>query len=117
MATMTYRLLSASTQGKAIKVAATSSAGTTIHQAVVGTTDIDIVFIYAQNTDTADRKLTLEWGGTTSPDDLIEVTIEAESGLKLVAPGIPLQNELFVKAFASVADVVTIHGYVHRYDA
>jgi hypothetical protein len=118
MATMTYNLLSGSpANGRGIKVAATSSAGTTIHTAVSGTTDIDIIYLYAVNTDSTDRKLTLEWGGTSAPDDLIEVTIEAESGLKLIAPGIPLQNSLVVKAFAAEANVIIIHGYVHRYDA
>ena len=116
MATMTYELLSGSTNGKAIKVAATATAGTTIHTAVAGTTDIDQVYLYAMNTDGTDRKLTLEWGGTTAPDDLIEVTIPAESGLTLVAPGLPLQNGLIVKAFAASANVITIHGYVHRVD-
>ena len=113
---MTYELLSGSTNGKGIKVAATATAGTTIHTAVAGATDIDQVYLYAMNTDGSDRKLTLEWGGTTAPDDLIEVTITAESGLTLVAPGLPLQNGLIVKAFASSANVITIHGYVHRVD-
>lgn len=118
MATMTYRLLSGTpANGRGIKVVRTATAGTLIHTAIVGTTDIDIIFLYAVNSDTADRKLTLEWGGVTVPDDLIEVTIEAESGLKLIAPGIPLQNELVVRAFAAAANVITIHGYVHRYDA
>ena len=119
---MTYNLLSGSTQGKGIKLTDTSTSGNTdagylIHTAVAGTTDIDIVYLYAMNTDSSDRKLTIEWGGVTSPDDLIEVTIEAESGLKLVVPGLPLQNGLHIKAFAATANVITIHGYVHRYDA
>jgi hypothetical protein len=41
------------------------------------------VWIYAMNTDTTARKLTLEWGGTSSPDDLIEITLPAEPGLVL----------------------------------
>ena len=69
------------------------------------------------NTDSSDRKLTLEWGEATAPDGNIEVTIGAEAGLVLVAPGLPLQNGLVVKAFASAANVVTIHGYVHRVTA
>jgi hypothetical protein len=44
------------------------------------------------------------------------VSIPAKSGLYLVAPGIMLQNELVVKAFASVANVVIMHGYVNRLD-
>ena len=114
MASYSKQLLSGSTNGKAIKVAATSSAGTTIHTAVSGTSSIDEVWLYATNTSSSDVKLTVEWGGTTSPDDLIEATITAEAGLTLIAPGIPLQNSLVVKAFAGTTNVVTIHGYVNR---
>ena len=41
MATYSKQLLSGGTNGKNIKVAATATAGTTIHTAVAGTTDID----------------------------------------------------------------------------
>ena len=123
MATMSYHLLSGTpANGRGIKLTDTATsvntdAGYLIHTAVSGTSDIDQVYIYAMNTDGSDRKLTIEWGGTTSPDDLIEVTIAAESGLVLVVPGLPIQNGLLIKAFASLADVITIHGYVHRVTA
>lgn len=117
MAVFEKQLLSASTNGRPIKVAATSSTGTTIHTASTGTTDIDEIWLYAVNSDTTDRKLTLEWGGTTAPDDLIEETIPAESGLFLIAPGLVLQNGLLVTAFAATADVILIHGFVNKIDA
>ena len=117
MATMSYLLLSGSTQGKGIKVAQDATAGTTIHTAVAGTSNIDQIYLYAVNTSGVDKKLTLEWGEATAPNGNIEVTIGAESGLVLVAPGIPLQNGLVVKAFAATADVIVIHGYVHRVTA
>ena len=116
MATMSYGLLSGSANGRGIKITATASTGTVVHTAVAGTTDVDIVHLYAQNTDTADRKLTIEFGGTTAPDDLIEVTIEGESGLKLVVPGLPLQYGCVVGAFASVGSVISVFGYTHRVD-
>ena len=116
MATISKQFLSGSTQGKGIKVVQTATAGTTIHTAVSGTTDIDEIWLWAVNSDTVDRKLTLEWGEATAPDGNIEVTIEAESGLTLIAPGILLQNSLVVKAFAAAANVVIIHGYVNRID-
>ena len=117
MATYSKQLLSGGTNGKNIKVAATSSAGTTIHTAVAGTSDMDEVWLYACNTDSSDRKLTIEYGGTTSPDDLSEVTIEAEAGWVLIVPGMLLQNGLIVKAFAASANVVNINGYVNRITA
>lgn len=115
MASYSKVLLSGSTQGKGVKVAATSiGSGTTIHTAVSGTSSIDFITLYAQNTDTQSRKLTIGWGGTTDPDDLIEVTIPAESGLVPVAIKLPLQNSLIVKAAAAAANVIIIFGEVSR---
>lgn len=117
MATFTKRALSGSTNGRGIKVVQTATAGTTVHTAVAGTDDFDEVWLWAVNSDTVAAKLTLEWGGTTSPDDLIEVSLEGESGLVLVAPGLLLQNGLIVRAFADAANVVLIHGFVNRITA
>jgi hypothetical protein len=117
MATFEKLILSGSTNGRAIKVAATGTAGTTIHTGSTNTAVIDEIWLYAQNTDTTDRKLTIEWGDTSSPDDLIEIGIPKESGLTLVAPGLLIKgaaSALVVRAFAETADVVTIHGYVNR---
>ena len=115
MATFTKTLLSGSTNGKAIKVAATSTAGTTIHTAVSGTSSLDEVWLYAHNSSSATVKLTLEWGEATAPDGNIEINIGAEgTGLVLVSPGLLLQNSLVIKAFAGTANVVTLTGYVNR---
>lgn len=117
MANFTKLILSASTNGRAIKVGTTGTPGTLIHEGSATATTIDEVWLYAQNTDTTARKLTIEWGGTSSPDDLIELTIPAESGLTLVAPGLLIKGnatELEVRAFAATADVITIHGFVNR---
>lgn len=118
MATYSKLILSGSTDGRGIKVAATSSPGTTIHTGSSTATTIDEIWLYAMNTDTTARLLTVQWGGTTSPDDSIQVTISAQSGLTLVAPGLTIKGNasaaLIVKAFAAAANVVTIHGYVNR---
>lgn len=112
MATFTKVLFSGSTNGKNIKVAATSTPGTTIHTAHASA--LDEIWLWAVNSDSTDRKLTIEFGGTTSPDDTIEVTILAESGLIIVLPGILLTNSLVVKAFAAAANVVLVNGFVNR---
>ena len=117
MATYSKQRLSAGTNGKHIKVVAPASAGTTIHTAVSGTSNLDELWLYAMNTDSSDRKLTIEYGGTTSPDDLIEQTLTTEAGWTLVIPGLLLQNGLIVKAFAAAANVVVINGYVNRITA
>ena len=117
MTTYSKVLLSGCVQGKGIKVVATATAGTTIHTAVAGTSSMDEIWLYAVNSDTTERKLTLEWGEATAPDGNIELTIPAESGLVLVVPGLLLQNGLVIKAFAAAANVVLIHGYVNRVTA
>lgn len=114
MATLTKNKLSGSTNGRGIKVVATATAGTTIHTAVSGTTDFDEIYLYAVNSDTTDRKLTIEFGGTTSPDDTIEITVPAESGLFTIIPGLLLNNGTVVKAFCATANVVVLHGFIHE---
>lgn len=116
MASFTSEFLSATPgNGRMIKVAATATPGTTIHTAVTGTTSVDEIWLWAVNSDTTPRKLTIEWGGTTSPDDTIEQTIPAESGLIMVVSGLRLNNGLVVKAFAATANVILIGGQVNRY--
>lgn len=116
MATFSKTKLSASTDGRAIKVAAIATAGTLLHTASVTVGTMHEVWLYAMNTDTTSHKLTIEFGGTTAPDDLIEVTVPAEGGLMLVAPGLLLMGNaspLAVRAFADAANVVTIHGFAN----
>lgn len=120
MANFDKLTLSGSTDGRPILVAATSSPGTTIHTGSTTTTTFDEVWIYAMNTDTTARKLTVQFGGTTSPNDEIEVTIQPEAGLVTIVPGFPIKGNataLVVRAFAATANVVTIHGFVNRITA
>lgn len=122
MATYTKVKLSGSTDGRAIKVAATSiGSGTTIHTGSSTATTYDEIWLYAQNTDTSAIKLTIGWGGTTDPDDLIEVTVQPEAGLVCIAPGLLIKGNattaLIVKAAAATADKITIHGFVNQITA
>lgn len=102
---------SASTNGKPIKVAATATAGTTFHTAHA--TALDEVTMYLSNTDSVDRTVTVEFGGVTSPDNLMKFTVPAGDSI-LAVPGIPLTSSLVVGVFASAANVITMWGYVNR---
>ena len=116
MATFTKNILSGSTNGRAILVTATASAGTTIHTGSTSTSVQQEVWLYAHNADTTARKLTVEFGGTTAPGDIIELTVPAESGLTLVTPGLILKGTataLVVRAFAATASQVSIIGYTN----
>ena len=115
MATTVSRIpLSGSTHGRGIKVAATASTGTTIHTATSSTSDCDVVTLYAYNSSASAVNLTIQWGGTSTPDDDIKLSIPATSGLTLVVPDMVLRNSLVVAAYAGTTNVITLHGFVNR---
>jgi hypothetical protein len=118
MATFTKVALSGSTQGKAIKVAATASTGTTIHATGTSSTIIDEVWLYAYNSSTGPVSLTIQFGGTTAVDNDIKIDIPPTSGLTLVVPGLILTGTgaaaNTVAAFAGTTNVITLSGYVNR---
>jgi hypothetical protein len=118
MATFTKVLLSGGSQGKAIKVVATASSGTTIHTTGTSSTDEDEIWLYAYNSASTATALTIQFGGTTAVDNDIKVTIPSLSGLTLVVPGLILTGDgttgATVRAYAATTNVVTISGYVNR---
>ena len=111
-----YKLfLSGSTNGRQIPVSATSSGGTTIHTTSATLVHKDEIWLWAHNTHATDNvTVTLEWGGTTDPDDLMPTTIAAGVGMVQLVPGLILNNGLIVKAYASQADQIVISGFVCR---
>ena len=116
MAQVAKRKLSASTSGRGVKVAATSTPGTTVHTAYTTSTTAgayDEVWLYAYNSDTVDRLITVELGGATSPDDHVKVTIPAQQGRFLVLDGAVLQGGLSIGVFAAAANVIVITGFVN----
>tara|TARA_R100000664_G_scaffold13884_1_gene21963 strand:- start:590 stop:958 length:369 start_codon:yes stop_codon:yes gene_type:complete len=122
MATYSKHTLSPSpADGTGIKLAVDSGTFTTIHTTTTTATTLDEIWLYASNTDTTDRKITLKFGGTTDPDDFIEYTVTAEGGLQLVLPGLILAGKastgLILLGGAAVADKVTVFGYVNRITA
>lgn len=122
MATFAKKTLSGSTDGRGILVTPTSSAGETIHTASSTATTFQELWIEAYNSHSSDVDLTIEFGGTTSPDDHIKQTIPAGSagdykGTIKVIEGLVLKGNatpLVIKAFASVADKITLFGYVNE---
>ena len=116
MATFSKSILSNSTDGKGIKVAATATAGTLIHTGSATAATLHEVWLYAVNSSASDVKLTIEWGEATAPDGNIEYTVKAENGLYLIVPGLLLKGNataLTIKAFAATTNVIVVHGYVN----
>ena len=113
MATYTKELLSGSTDGLGIKIAATTiGTANTIHTA--SATAKDEAWIYAVNNSTSAIKLTICWGGVTDVDHTVEYTVPAEDGLKCIIPGLVITNSKVIKAFAATANQIVIYGFVNR---
>lgn len=111
MAVFNKVILSGSTNGRPVSVSATASPGVSIHTADASA--IDEVWIYAVNRHTSDVVLTIELGGTTTGDQ-ITVTLPTGGGPQLVIPGTPMTNSTVTQAFADVASVVSVFGWVNR---
>lgn len=109
---------SASTQGKGIKVVQTSTVGTPIHTTGVSASVVDRIYLFAFNSDTADRVLTIEFGGVTAPDQNIVLTIPTRAGDVLVVDGRMLLGNgiagLTTGAFCPTANVIIVSGWVMR---
>lgn len=118
MAAFTKLLLSGSTGGGGIKVAATATPGTTIHTTETSDTILDEVWLYAHNPSAALVVLTIEWGGIAVPEDQIKLTIPAQAGLTLVVPGLLLTGNGLagrtIQAFAGTTNTIVMTGYVNR---
>lgn len=106
-------LLSGSTDGRPIAVAATGTPGTLIHTAHA--TDIDELWLYANNRSAAAATLTIEFGGTANSDHTVEaLSIPANSGPVLISDGLRLTGALVVRAFSGTANAINLSGYVDR---
>jgi hypothetical protein len=112
MPTYSTVLPSGGSNGRPIKIGATSSPGTLFHQAHA--TAHDEIYLYVFNTSNAEKKVTIELGGTTSPDDTIEQRIPPEAGKVLVVRGIRLSGSVNIRAFAETADILCMVGNINR---
>lgn len=116
MATYSRVLLSGSTSGRQIPVAATATAGTLIHTAIAGATSFDEIYLWASNVTGSAATLTVEWGGVTDPGDHIvkAYSIPANSSRYPLVTGEVLNGGLAVRAFSGTASAINIGGYVNR---
>lgn len=116
MTTYSRVLLSGSTNGKPIPVAAVATPGTTIHTAIAGTASFDELYLWASNITGAAATLTIEWGGVTDPGNHIvkAVSIPANSPPIPVVTGQVLNGGVVCGAFSGTASAINITGYVNR---
>ena len=109
-------LLSGSTSGRQIPVAATATPGTLIHTAVAGAASFDEVYLWAVNVTNAARTVTVEWGGVGDPGDhaVKTYTLPPYSPRIPIVTGEVLNGGLVVRAFCDSASGVNIGGFVNR---
>jgi len=103
--------------GLLINSGSSGVAGPTIHTGSTNTSVIDEVWLYAVNYDTTDRKLTIQYGGTTAGTNEIEYTVKAENGLYLIVAGLLLSGNATAKlitAYAATNTSIVVYGYVNR---
>jgi hypothetical protein len=116
MATFSRQLLSGSTSGREIPVAATATPGTLIHTAIAGAAAFDEIYLWASNVTGAAATLTLEWGGVTNPGDHMvkSYSIPANSAPIPIATGQVLNGGLVVRAFSDTGSAINLGGFVNR---
>ena len=118
MATYSRMGLSGTTNGRTLNVTATAGGASsqTIHTAVTGTSSWDEIYIWASNASAVVATLTIEWGGTSDPNDLIckALSIPANSPPIPGVTGEVLQNGILCKVFSGTSGVINITGYINR---
>ena len=107
--------------GTGIALAIDSGTFTTIHTTTTTASTLDEIWMYAVNSHSADLKVTIRFGGVEEPEDYIETTVTAESGLVLLVPGLILQGMAstgqIILGAAATGDEVAVYGYVNRITA
>ena len=107
--------ISGCSNGRGIKVTGTGTGdANTIHTATSTAGVIDEVWLYCYNSGAANLVLYLCLGGTTDPDDIVKITIPAQTGDILVLAGECFNGGVVIKAFADFANYLVIRGYVNR---
>lgn len=115
MATFTKVLLSGSTGGRNVKVAATSSPGTLIHTTGTSATIIDEITLTVINMSSAAATALVQNGGTTSTDDHIQMSLDPYEVRQLViclcGTGAAGRE---VRVVGSSANIINVAGWVNR---
>lgn len=106
-------ILSNSTSGRPIAIAATATPGTLIHSH--SGNGIDEVWIWVTNRTATAATLTIEWGGTGSADQLTQaLSIPANSSPILIVAGEVIQGNLNIRAFSGTTNALNVSGFVNR---
>ena len=105
---------SGSTNGLGVQLTTTDAAsGVTVHTTSTDAAVMDELYVYAVNLATEVKRVYLMYGSTDAVDVLVN-DIPSLSGLTFMIPGLPLENAKVLKAYAETANVIVVHGHIHR---
>lgn len=118
MPTFTKIPLSQSTNGKSILLSLSASPGTLIHTTSGDNATIDEVWLYASNNTTYDSNTTFFWGNTAVEDLVLQLNVQAYTGMTMIFPGTILKGDgvdgSTIYAYTQIPSAVNITGYINR---
>lgn len=116
MATYAPQLLSGSTNGRPIPVAATATPGTLLHTATSTAGAFDEVYLWVSNVTGTLATLTIEWGGVTDPGSHMvkALDVPAKTTSIPIATGQRVTGGVEIRAFSGTAGALNITGNVNR---
>jgi len=113
--------LSQTAIGAGILLTSTGVPGVQLHATQNNATDLDEIWLYANNTGASDAVLTVYWGLTGATNILGPINVQAYAGPILVSPGFVLEGSgstaSVVYGLSSVASGINVYGYVNRITA
>lgn len=109
---------SESTNWRGIKIARAATPGDLIHKTSGEADVIDEVYLWVEHTNAGSggvfTTVTVEFGGVTSPDDLMVRDIPIQKAFQVVK-GRPISGaNLEIRVFADVSGEITVWGYINR---
>lgn len=119
MPTFTKHVFSELDDGHPVNVGSTSAPGTLIHTVGATATDgseFDSVYLFMSNSTANSQLVTVLFGGTSTDQHNVTLTLAARDGPNLVVPGWPLTGtDSTVYTFTSTStEGVVVTGYVNR---
>lgn len=119
MATISRNILSGSTHGRPLALAADSGNFTAVHTGPTTAADLIEIYLYLSNISTSQEIVTIAIGGTADGDK-IKVKVPAESTV-LALPGITIKGDggsgVAITAASTTAAKVNATGYINLIDA
>ena len=103
------------TNGALLPVVAVASPGTLFHQMQATATDaLEMVYLDAVNTATADRTLNVEFG-STGTEDFFNILLKADEGVNRIVAGWALTaTNSVVRLFATATGDIRVGGWINR---